>query len=61
MQPPRRTSVDLTDYPELVVVYLGFRVRALRGLIETLDSLSAGKIKRFVIRTRRLDYRGWNQ
>lgn len=30
--PPRRDSVDLSAYPGLVVVYLGFRVGRLRGL-----------------------------
>ncbi|CAO4166483.1 DUF4188 domain-containing protein [Methylorubrum aminovorans] len=29
---PRRASVDLSAYPGLVVVYLGFRVGRLRGL-----------------------------
>ncbi len=29
---PRRESVDLSAYPGLVVVYLGFRVGRLRGL-----------------------------
>ena len=29
---PRRDSVDLSAYPGLVVVYLGFRVGRLRGL-----------------------------
>ena len=29
---PRRDSVDLAGYPDLVVVYLGFRVGRLRGL-----------------------------
>ncbi len=27
-----RTTVDLSSYPDLVVVYLGMRVRSLRGL-----------------------------
>ncbi|CAO4174119.1 monooxygenase family protein [Methylorubrum populi] len=29
---PRRESVDLSDHPDLVVVYLGFRVGRLQGL-----------------------------
>lgn len=29
---PARTSVDLTAYPDLVVVYLGYRVATWRGL-----------------------------
>ena len=33
-----RTTVDLTAYPDLVVIYLGMRVRSLRGL-STLRSL----------------------
>jgi hypothetical protein len=36
-----RRSVDLSAYPELVVVYLGFRVRRLRGLA-TLFRLGRG-------------------
>jgi hypothetical protein len=27
-----RTAVDLSDYPDLVVIYLGMRVRTLRGM-----------------------------
>jgi hypothetical protein len=34
----RRTTVDLTAYPDLVVIYLGMRVRTPRGL-GTLRSL----------------------
>jgi hypothetical protein len=30
---PERRSVDLGSYPDLVVIYLGFRVRTPRGLI----------------------------
>ena len=30
--PVSRQTVDLSDYPDLVVVYLGMRVRRLRGL-----------------------------
>jgi hypothetical protein len=30
---PQRQSVDLSTYPDLVVVILGFRVRRLRGLL----------------------------
>lgn len=29
---PPRTSVDLSGYPDLVVIYLGMRVNAVRGL-----------------------------
>lgn len=29
----RRQTVDLTDFPDLVVVYLGMRVQSLRGLL----------------------------
>jgi hypothetical protein len=32
MVPSRKFSVDLSPYPDLVVVYLGFRVRGLRGI-----------------------------
>jgi hypothetical protein len=31
-----RVTVDLTDYPELVVVYLGMRVTVLRGVLTLL-------------------------
>jgi hypothetical protein len=31
-----RTTVDLSDYPDLVVIYLGMQVRKLRGLISLL-------------------------
>jgi len=30
--PATRTTVDLSQYPDLVVIYLGMRVRSLRGL-----------------------------
>jgi Monooxygenase af470-like len=33
-----RTSVDLGDHPDLVVIYLGMRVRTLRGM-QTLRSI----------------------
>jgi hypothetical protein len=33
-----RTTVDLADYPELIVIYLGMRVRTLRGM-RTLRSI----------------------
>jgi hypothetical protein len=33
-----RTTVDLSEYPDLVVIYLGMRVNSLRGL-KTLVSL----------------------
>ena len=32
-----RFTVDLSDYPELVVIYLGMRVNALRGLLPALQ------------------------
>src|SRR5690349_10019520 len=35
---PRRTTVDLSAYPELVVIYLGMRVEEPRGL-ETISRL----------------------
>jgi hypothetical protein len=34
---PNRTTVDLSGYPDLVVIYLGMRVNSLRG-IKTLAS-----------------------
>lgn len=30
--PPNRTTVDLSSFPDLVVIYLGMRVNSLRGL-----------------------------
>jgi hypothetical protein len=36
--PARRTTVDLSEYPDLVVIYLGMRVEEPRGL-ETLKTL----------------------
>src|ERR1700712_2516526 len=33
---PSKVSVDLSGYPDLVVVYLGFRVSTLRGLVAML-------------------------
>lgn len=36
--PVQRRTVDLSGYPDLVVVYLGMRVNALAGL-KTLRSL----------------------
>ena len=33
---PQRTSVDLSAYPDLVVVYLGYRVAGWRGLMALL-------------------------
>jgi hypothetical protein len=36
--PPRRTTADLSDYPDLVVIYLGMRVEGPGGE-ETLDQL----------------------
>lgn len=35
---PNRTTVDLSSYPDLVVIYLGMKVRSPRGL-KTLVSL----------------------
>jgi hypothetical protein len=35
---PARTTVDLSEYPDLVVIYLGMRVEEPRGL-ETLQKL----------------------
>ena len=32
MTPPNRTTVDLSAYPDLVVIYLGMRVNSLRGM-----------------------------
>jgi hypothetical protein len=32
-RPPTRRSVDLSGYPDLVVVYLGYRANAPRGLL----------------------------
>jgi Domain of unknown function (DUF4188) len=37
---PDRTTVDLSEYPDLVVIYLGQRVNSLRGL-KTLVSFRA--------------------
>ncbi len=34
---PRRLTVDLSAYPDLVVIYLGMRVNRLRGLKTLLD------------------------
>jgi len=31
-QQTKRETVDLTDYPDLVVIYLGMRVNSLRGI-----------------------------
>jgi len=44
---PSRQSVDLTNYPGLVVVYLGFHVSTWRGLLAVLG---IGKALRSVIR-----------
>ena len=38
MAAPNRTTVDLSDYPDLVVIYLGMRVEEPRGL-ETIQAL----------------------
>jgi hypothetical protein len=37
----KRTTVDLSAYPDLVVIYLGMRVNSLRGL-KTLAKLGPG-------------------
>ena len=39
-----RTTVDLTEYPDLVVIYLGMQARSLRGMM-TLRRIS-GEINR---------------
>jgi hypothetical protein len=36
-QPRTRFTVDLTAYPDLVVIYLGMRVNSLRGLLPALE------------------------
>ncbi len=36
MSAPARQTVDLSRYPDLVVVYLGMRVRRLRGILTLL-------------------------
>jgi hypothetical protein len=36
-QPPDRTTVDLSQYPDLVVIYLGMRVTSFKG-VKTLLS-----------------------
>jgi hypothetical protein len=41
MSPSSKVSPDLAPYPDLVVVYLGFRVRGLRGL-RSMMRLGAG-------------------
>ena len=41
MQSANRQSVDLSAWPDLVVIYLGFRVTRLRGLL-TLAGLGRG-------------------
>lgn len=38
--PVDRKTVDLTAYPELVVIYLGMRIRTLRGLLTMLRNRS---------------------
>lgn len=43
---PDRTTVDLSDYPDLVVIYLGMRVNSLAG-VRTLVSFGS-KIRRSV-------------
>lgn len=45
-QPPDRQTVDLVQYPDLVVIYLGMRVNSLRGF-KTLVSFGP-KIKKSV-------------
>jgi Monooxygenase af470-like len=39
VDPPRRTTADLDDYPDLVVMYLGMRVEEPRGA-ETVERLA---------------------
>jgi hypothetical protein len=34
---PDRTTVDLSSYPDLVVIYLGMRVNSLKGLVTVLS------------------------
>ena len=41
MDPSSKVSVDLAPYPDLVVVYLGFRARGARG-VRRMMSLGAG-------------------
>jgi hypothetical protein len=36
MQQPNRRSVDLSAYPDLVVIYLGYRANAPRGLLSLM-------------------------
>jgi hypothetical protein len=38
--PVDRKTVDLTAYPDLVVIYLGMRVRTLKGLLTMLGNKS---------------------
>lgn len=38
MAAPNRTTVDLSEYPDLVIIYLGMRVEEPRGL-ETIQAL----------------------
>jgi hypothetical protein len=37
MTPPSRRSVDLSAYPDLVVIYLGYRASAPRGVLTLLQ------------------------
>jgi hypothetical protein len=32
-----RFTVDLSDYPDLVTIYLGLRVKSIRGLLPALE------------------------
>jgi hypothetical protein len=32
-----RFTVDLSDYPDLVAIYLGLRVNSIRGLLPALE------------------------
>ena len=36
-QRPKRETVDLSMYPDLVVIYLGMRVNAITGLKKMLE------------------------
>jgi hypothetical protein len=35
--PRTRFTVDLSDYPDLVAIYLGLRVNSIRGLLPALE------------------------
>lgn len=47
MMPPTRDTVDLSAYPDLIVVMLGFHARRLRGLIPLMKvGRGLGEIRR---------------